>query len=255
MFQPPAAAQGPPEPENALQPVTVQGLAEPEIAPQLVAAQGLAEPEIAPQLVATQGLAEPEIAPNPAAEQILAEPEIAPHPAAAPGLAEPDGVPNPAPPVLIPPAVAPRSPAVARGGNSGATAEPRRSTREGKGVPAMAFDPTPQTRSEQLAVQKAAALAATTQQPPEQVEPACYAEAISCAACDQWRQAMDTEMSKHHERGTYVLCEKPRDRTIVGCKWVYKLKRDNKGNITSYKARLVATGFSQKPGINYCCSG
>jgi hypothetical protein len=145
--------------------------------------------------------------------------------------------------------------AASRGGNSGATAEPRRSTREGKGVPAMAFDPTPQTRSEQLAVQKAAALAATTQQPPEQVEPACYAEAISCAACDQWRQAMDTEMSKHHERGTYVLCEKPRDRTIVGCKWVYKLKRDNKGNITSYKARLVATGFSQKPGINYCCSG
>ena len=32
----------------------------------------------------------------------------------------------------------------------------------------------------------------------------------------------------------------------VGCKWVFKTKRDSQGNIECYKARLVAKGFTQK---------
>jgi hypothetical protein len=38
---------------------------------------------------------------------------------------------------------------------------------------------------------------------------------------------------------------------VVGCRWVYALKRDAAGNIIRYKACLVAQGFSQVPGVDF----
>ncbi|KAJ2985252.1 hypothetical protein NUW54_g10210 [Trametes sanguinea] len=43
----------------------------------------------------------------------------------------------------------------------------------------------------------------------------------------------------------------PPDRKPIGCKWVFRLKRDSDGRIVKYKARLVAQGFSQIPGVDY----
>ena len=37
----------------------------------------------------------------------------------------------------------------------------------------------------------------------------------------------------------------------VGCKWIFKTKRDTKCNIERYKACLVEKGFTQREGINY----
>ena len=37
----------------------------------------------------------------------------------------------------------------------------------------------------------------------------------------------------------------------VGCKWVFKTKRDSNGNIKRYKARLVAKCYTQKDDIDY----
>ena len=37
----------------------------------------------------------------------------------------------------------------------------------------------------------------------------------------------------------------------IGCKWVFKTKRDSRGQVERYKARLVAKGFNQREGVNY----
>ena len=47
------------------------------------------------------------------------------------------------------------------------------------------------------------------------------------------------------------MVEKPEGRKIINSKWVFKIKRDENGNITLYKARLVAKGCAQKRGYDY----
>ena len=53
----------------------------------------------------------------------------------------------------------------------------------------------------------------------------------------------------HNE--VWDLVELPHGCKPIGCKWVFKTKRNSKGQIERYKARLVAKCFSQKEGINY----
>jgi hypothetical protein len=38
---------------------------------------------------------------------------------------------------------------------------------------------------------------------------------------------------------------------LVGYKWVFAQKRNKKEEVIRYKARLVAQGSMQKPGIDY----
>src|SRR5688572_28532001 len=66
---------------------------------------------------------------------------------------------------------------------------------------------------------------------------------------------MAKEMDILHERGTWELVDLPEGRTAIGCRMVFVKNRDEKGQVQEYKARLVAQGFSQKPGVDFSHDG
>ena len=55
-------------------------------------------------------------------------------------------------------------------------------------------------------------------------------------------------LSKNH---TWDLVTLPLGKSVVGCKWIYKIKTCSNGSIKRYKARLVAKGFTLEYGIDY----
>ncbi|KAM0038353.1 putative RNA-directed DNA polymerase [Helianthus debilis subsp. tardiflorus] len=62
---------------------------------------------------------------------------------------------------------------------------------------------------------------------------------------------MNEEIQALHRNHTWDVVDRPKNKNIVGCKWIYKIKYKSNGEVERYKARLVAKGFSQKEGIDY----
>ena len=62
---------------------------------------------------------------------------------------------------------------------------------------------------------------------------------------------MNTEMQQHKEIGTWDLVQLPTGRTAIGCRWVYAVKTTPSSEFDIAKARLVAQGFTQRPGMDY----
>ena len=67
----------------------------------------------------------------------------------------------------------------------------------------------------------------------------------------QWCSAMAAKFDALHRQSTWVLVPPSPSQNVVGCKWVFKLKRNSDGSINKYKARLVAKGFHQQFGIDF----
>jgi hypothetical protein len=80
-------------------------------------------------------------------------------------------------------------------------------------------------------------------------------EALAGPEAKQWKEAMDEEYATLIKMGTWKMGDLPADRKAIGCRWVFHKKRDEKGNIIKFKARLVAQGFSQKPGTDFSNDG
>ena len=78
-----------------------------------------------------------------------------------------------------------------------------------------------------------------------------FSQAMSSKESNLWYNAMKDEMDSMASNRVWNLVQLPDGVKAIGCKWVFKTKKDSMGNIERYKARLVAKGFTQKEGIDY----
>ncbi|GBM99150.1 Retrovirus-related Pol polyprotein from transposon RE1 [Araneus ventricosus] len=63
---------------------------------------------------------------------------------------------------------------------------------------------------------------------------------------------MDAEMHNMKTRKVWSrIPAPPKEVKVVGCRWVYNLKKNNEGKAVRDKACLVVQGFSQRKGENY----
>jgi hypothetical protein len=66
---------------------------------------------------------------------------------------------------------------------------------------------------------------------------------------DGWRSAIQTELANMEKRNVWQIINQsimPKERKVIGCRWVFKKKRNG-----DQRARLVAQGFSQVPGVDF----
>ncbi|CDO75139.1 hypothetical protein BN946_scf184772.g6 [Trametes cinnabarina] len=82
-------------------------------------------------------------------------------------------------------------------------------------------------------------------------EPRTYQEAMSRPDAEQWKAACAEELLSFAKAELYDEVERPRNRKVVDCKWVFRIKHGPDGKIQKYKARLVAKGFTQVEGVDY----
>jgi hypothetical protein len=88
----------------------------------------------------------------------------------------------------------------------------------------------------------------------EERTPNTYIEALASVDCAKWREAMKVEFEGCEAQSTWVIV--PRDRlpkktNVIPVKWVYKIKINEKGEVSKYKARITPKGFKQKAGVDY----
>jgi hypothetical protein len=66
-----------------------------------------------------------------------------------------------------------------------------------------------------------------------------------------WVDAMVEEYDSIVKNNAWDIVPRPVEKSVVGSRWIYKVKQVVDGSVEKYKARFVAWGFSQIEGIDY----
>ncbi|GJR41255.1 retrovirus-related pol polyprotein from transposon TNT 1-94 [Tanacetum coccineum] len=80
------------------------------------------------------------------------------------------------------------------------------------------------------------------------IEPANVAEALNDA---DWVIAMQDELDQFARLKVWRLVPRPKGKTVIKTKWIFKNKKDESCLVIRNKARLVAVGYCQQEGIDY----
>ncbi|GJZ85311.1 putative ribonuclease H-like domain-containing protein [Tanacetum coccineum] len=81
-----------------------------------------------------------------------------------------------------------------------------------------------------------------------QEEPKTISQALQD---ESWVEAMQEELLQFKLQKVWVLVDLASRKKVIGTKWVFRNKRDERSIVVKNKARLVAQGFRQEEGIDY----
>ena len=59
---------------------------------------------------------------------------------------------------------------------------------------------------------------------------------------------MNEEIEKIEKNKTQNLVPRPKDKNVIGTKWIFRNKLNEDGKVSRNKARLVCKGYSQEEG-------
>ena len=81
-------------------------------------------------------------------------------------------------------------------------------------------------------------------------DPINFRQALESSKSQEWIDAMNEEIKSMKDNDVWNLVPLHESVKFIGCKWIFKTKRDSKGDVERFKARLVAKGYTQKEGID-----
>jgi hypothetical protein len=68
---------------------------------------------------------------------------------------------------------------------------------------------------------------------------------------DDWIRTMNEELDQIEKNNTWEFVPRPEDKNVIGSKWVFKNKMNEKGQVVRNKARLVCKGYAQVEGQDF----
>ena len=71
-----------------------------------------------------------------------------------------------------------------------------------------------------------------------------FRQAMESLNSQKWIDTMNEEMKFMEDNNIWDLVPLLKSEKSSSCKWIFKSKRDSKGNVKRYKACLVVNGFT-----------
>ena len=77
-------------------------------------------------------------------------------------------------------------------------------------------------------------------------DPVNIQQAMKDTNSEKWIEAMNEEYKSMQDNKIRKLVPLPKGKKSIRYKWIFKTKKDSKGNVEKYKARLIAKGYTKK---------
>ncbi len=76
-------------------------------------------------------------------------------------------------------------------------------------------------------------------------------EAVTSPEMKHWEKSIQEEFENLERNNASKLIKRREGIKTIRSRWTFRRKRDQNGKVIRYKARLVALGKQQRPGIDY----